>query len=229
VARILLLAVVLALPGGTAWAVIHTAPVLVTRVDDNIYAVRETQASNQGGPQMFARTQDCGHKSEEESAWLLIDQDADTAVLAFGEHDGCRIISAAEDRGSVLGQGNAGDNRAKRFDAWAAKTLEATLRARHPEAADQVVKDVVQLNTSGKVTPDPKLTYQQYVDKLYSLASLLQVERNFRARHPELTPELERDIVALGTSGEVVPTANETPDAFLERLYTLVLARHAPK
>jgi len=105
------------------------------------------------------------------------------------------------------------------------KLIENAFRARHPEATADDVREVVELGTSLTVPVDPGSTWEQFAEKVYGLVRMNRVERAFKARHPELTPELEAQVVALGNSGEVVPQAAETPDAYLERLYAMVLAR----
>lgn len=53
-------------------------------------------------------------------------------------------------------------------------------------------------------------------------------EASFKARHPELTPQMEAAIVDLGNSGKIVP-GGMTPSEYLETLYDIVAARQARK
>jgi hypothetical protein len=67
---------------------------------------------------------------------------------------------------------------------------------------------------------------RQALERMHLEARMAAVEKAFKARHPELTPELERKIVELGNSGQV-PLADMTPDEYLENLYSIVLSRQA--
>ncbi len=49
-------------------------------------------------------------------------------------------------------------------------------------------------------------------------------EQAFKARHKDITPQVEKDIVALGQSGKIVP-GNMTPAEYLDTLYDVVMAR----
>lgn len=51
-------------------------------------------------------------------------------------------------------------------------------------------------------------------------------EQAFKARHKDITPVVEKEIVALGQSGKIVP-GNMTPSEYLDTLYDVVMARRA--
>lgn len=51
-------------------------------------------------------------------------------------------------------------------------------------------------------------------------------EQAFKARHKDVTPLIEKEIVALGSSGKIVP-GNMTPSEYLDTLYDVVMARRA--
>lgn len=51
-------------------------------------------------------------------------------------------------------------------------------------------------------------------------------EATFKARHKEITPQVEADIVALGNSGKIVP-GNMSPQEYLDTLYDVVTARRS--
>lgn len=57
-------------------------------------------------------------------------------------------------------------------------------------------------------------------------ARMANEEAQFKARHKDLTPEVEREIVALGQSGKIVP-GELTPSEYLDTLYDVVMARRA--
>ena len=51
-------------------------------------------------------------------------------------------------------------------------------------------------------------------------------ETAFKARHKDVTPKIEAEIVALGNSGKIVP-GTMTPSEYLDTLYDVVMARRA--
>lgn len=57
-------------------------------------------------------------------------------------------------------------------------------------------------------------------------ARMFGEEQAFKARHKDVTPEIEKEIVQLGSSGKIVP-GDMTPAEYLETLYEVVMARRA--
>lgn len=59
-------------------------------------------------------------------------------------------------------------------------------------------------------------------------ARMYSEEVSFKARHKGITPQIEAEIVALGTSGKIVP-GDMSPSEYLDTLYEVVTARQAAR
>jgi hypothetical protein len=66
------------------------------------------------------------------------------------------------------------------------------------------------------------------VERERQVAVLVGADASFRAKHTDLTPAIEKEMIALGNSKKIVP-GNLTPHEYLEVLHEVVVARHARK
>lgn len=70
---------------------------------------------------------------------------------------------------------------------------------------------------------------QQTVGQVVSTseqARMFSEEQAFKARHKDVNPQIEQEIVALGNSGKIVP-GDMSPAEYLDTLYDVVMARRA--
>lgn len=111
----------------------------------------------------------------------------------------------------------------------AGKELEALFGAELGPRVRQVFDKWADARIGSKIGTElspVKNTLGQVVDS-NEKSRMLSEENNFKSRHKDLTPELEKRIVELGQSGKYIPGRGQTPQEYLEALHDIATAQVA--